>query len=85
MKVTRTQIYPVLDSKTNFKGFAQVTLNDSLKLTGLKIFENEYNQLQVHYPRNPKSKKSLCYMFPIDPELKNLIEESVITAFNNYE
>jgi DNA-binding cell septation regulator SpoVG len=83
MKITRTQIFPVDASTTNLRGFAQVTIDDSLKLTGLKIFQNDQGSLHVQYPRNPKSKKALCYVFPIDPSLRDQIEDAVISEYNS--
>lgn len=82
MNVTRTQIFPVDATTTNLRGFAQVTLDDSLKLTGIKIFQNEEGALRIQYPRNPKSKQSLCYMFPINKDLRDTIEQCIIEEYN---
>jgi stage V sporulation protein G len=79
MLVTKIQVYPV-DGNTTLKGFAQVTLDDAIKITGLKIFEGD-NGLYLTYPRNPKSKKNLCFAFPIDVNLRRTIEEQVVTEF----
>lgn len=81
MKVTRVQIFPV-DGETSLKCFAQVTLDDSIKITGLKVFSGQ-DGFYLTYPRNPKSKKNLCFVFPTNPALRKSIEKSVIAEFQN--
>lgn len=83
MKITKIQIYPIKGS-TALKGFAQVTLDDQIKITGIKIF-NSQRGLYITYPRNPKSKKNLCFAFPTDKDLRSEIEESVVVEFSKVE
>jgi DNA-binding cell septation regulator SpoVG len=79
MEISKIQVYPVAGS-ASLKGFAQVTLDNSLKITGLKIFDGPKG-LYITYPRNPKSKKNLCFAFPTDKSLREHIEERVVTEF----
>lgn len=82
MKVSKIQIFPI-ESTTPLKGFAQVTLDDAIKITSLKIFDGPKG-LYLTYPRNPKSKKNLCFAFPTDEKLRRNIEQSVVTEFIKY-
>lgn len=77
MKITAVNIFPIEDSTTSLKGFAQVTLDGVLRLTGIKIFEGETGAY-VSYPKNPKSKQNLCFVFPIDKELREHISNEIL-------
>jgi stage V sporulation protein G len=77
MKITAVNIFPIEDSTTSLKGFAQVTLDDVLRLTGIKIFEGESGNY-ISYPKNPKSKQNLCFVFPIDKELREHISNEIL-------
>jgi len=80
LHVTNVQIFPV-DKDTTLKAIVQVTLNDALKITALKLFEGP-DGLYLRYPINPKSKKNLCFSFPLDPELREYIQQEVVEAYN---
>jgi DNA-binding cell septation regulator SpoVG len=81
MKVTNVKLHKT-QGKTTLKAFAQVVLDGQLKLTGLKLFESEIG-LYLAYPRNPKSKTSLCFAFPMDESFRNEIENEVIEVYEN--
>ena len=80
MKITAVNIFPIEDSTTSLKGFAQVTLDGVLRLTGIKIFEGETGSY-ISYPKNQKSKQNLCFVFPIDRELREHISDEIIDAY----
>lgn len=81
MKVTNVSIFPIDNSTTALKGFAQVTLDGVLRLTGIKIFEGD-NGPYISYPKNPKSKQSLCFMFPTDKALRDHISDEILNEWD---
>lgn len=81
MKVTNVKLHKTM-GKTALKAFAQVVLDDQLKITGLKVFESERG-LYLAYPRNPKSKTQLCFAFPMDEGFRHEIEKKVISEYEN--
>ena len=82
MKVTAVNVFPIADSDAALKGFAQVTLDGVLRLTGIKIFEGKHG-LYVSYPKNSKSKQNLCFMFPSDKNLRDHISDEILNAYDN--
>ena len=81
MKVTNVALYPIDGSTTALKAFAQVTLDGVLRLTGIKIFEGD-NGPYISYPKNPKSKQSLCFMFPTDKALRDHISDEILNEWD---
>jgi stage V sporulation protein G len=77
MQVTNIAIFPIDNSTTALKGFAQVTLDGVLRLTGIKIFEGDKGPY-ISYPKNPKSKQNLCFMFPTDKDLRESISDAIL-------
>lgn len=70
-----------VDIESGLRGFAQVTLGGVLRLTGIKIFEGKKGDLYVSYPKNPKSKKNLCFMFPIEETFRNTLSDAILDAW----
>lgn len=81
MKVTAVNIFPIENSTTSLKAFVQVTLDDVLRLTGIKLFEGK-NGDYISYPRNPKSKQNLCFMFPTNEDLRLEISDAVLDEWD---
>lgn len=81
LHVTNVQLYPVNES-VSLKAIVQVTFNNVLKIAGLKLFEGDEG-MYLRYPTNPKSKKKLCYAFPLDADLRTYIQEEVIEEYYN--
>jgi DNA-binding cell septation regulator SpoVG len=80
MQVTNIAIFPIDNSTTALKGFAQVTLDGVLRLTGIKIFEGDKGPY-ISYPKNSKSKQNLCFMFPTDKDLREHISKEIIDEY----
>lgn len=77
MQITNIAIFPIDNSTTALKGFAQVTLDGVLRLTGIKIFEGDKGSY-ISYPKNPKSKQNLCFVFPTDKDLREQISDAIL-------
>lgn len=83
---TNVQVYPLTEHMGKTRAFARVVLNDQLQLTGLRVIEGS-NGLFVSYPNDPsyngEDYKSIYY--PITRELRDAIEQAVLTKFNEYD
>lgn len=81
MKVTAVNVFPIENSTTSLLGFAQVTLDNVLRLTGIKIFDGDKGSY-VSYQKNPKSKQNLCFVFPIDKDLREDISNAILDEYD---
>lgn len=79
--VTETKVFPFKDSKGKVKAFAQIVLNQAMRMTGLKIIEGA-NGLFVGYP-SEKGKDGEFYSIynPINRESRNLIQDAVLESY----
>ena len=84
MVVTAVQVYPFRDGVTlgHIKGVAQVVLNDSLVIRGLRIMDGE-NGLFVGYPVDPfyKGEEYRTVVNPTTRELREHIENVVLEKY----
>jgi len=82
MIVTNIQVFPVAEHEGKLKAFARICLNDSLQLTGLRVYQGT-NGLFVSYPNDPNYKgedyKQIYY--PVKRELRELIEKEVLAEY----
>lgn len=79
LKITNIQLFPV-DKETTLKAIVQITFNDALKISGLKLFDGQ-DGMYLRYPINPKSLKRMCFSFPIDYDFRKQIESDVIDEY----
>ena len=71
--------------KNNVKGFATITLDNQLVVSGLTILDGK-NGLFVSMPQNKSTDgKYHDNVFPLSKELRQEITNSVIDAFNKTE
>ena len=84
MVVTAVQVFPFRDGVTlgHIKGVAQVVLNDSLVIRGLRIMDGE-NGLFVGYPVDPfyKGEEFRTVVNPTTRELREHIENVVLEKY----
>lgn len=83
LKLTNIQIFEVKDVE-DLKAIVQITFNDTLKLSGLRVFKRPEG-LRLIYPVNPNSKKKFCFSFILDKEFRKEIERQVIARMENNE
>ena len=81
MRVTEVNVYPIENSTTSLLGFCQVTLDNVLRLTGIKIFDSDKGSY-ISYQKNPKSKQNLCFVFPTDKELREHISNAILDEYD---
>lgn len=85
MKIDNIKIFRNNVEDSNLLGICQVTLDDKVTLTGLKIYRNADGNLVVRYPKNMGSKKNLNYYFPVDPAFRENFENQILDAFEGIE
>jgi DNA-binding cell septation regulator SpoVG len=62
------------------KAFANVILNNQIKLTGLQVVY-DLDEKCVKYPNTGKDDYDVTVVFPITTELRNHIEQSVLKQY----
>lgn len=72
LTITSTNILPIENGIGGCVALAQVILNDAIKLTGLKLVENN-GKRYITYPRNTSNKQKKSYFYPIDQEVTDFI------------
>lgn len=74
LTITSTKILPIDNGIGGCVGIAQLTFNDSFKLTGIKLVEKN-GKRNVVYPRNMSNKQKKSYFFPVNQETASFINE----------
>ena len=89
MKITNVSVYHIENNESansRLYGYAQVTFDDALKITGLRVYESKNGDgFYVVYPRNPASKHKLSYSFPVDKNLMNAVNNAVTDEIDSQE
>ena len=82
LEITSTQVFPLKGSEGKLKAFARVTLNGELLLSSLRVYDS-VNGLFVSFPAdlNHKGEDYRHYYYPVTKELRQLIQNNVLEAF----
>ena len=85
-EITNVSFRPYKQKGNNLKGFAQVTLDDELVLTGIKLVKGGRG-LFISMPAEywPSDEEYHDIFFPITKELRAAMQEAVIEAYENYD
>jgi DNA-binding cell septation regulator SpoVG len=81
MKISNIDIFEV--DGPDLKAVVQFTIDDCIRISGVKLYVNHNNAYVVKYPVNAGSKKKLAYIFPLDNETRIAIETQIIKAYEN--
>lgn len=81
LTITSTKILPIKNGNYNCVAIAQVVLNDSLKLTSIKMYVNKKNRY-ITYPRNMSSKHKKSYFYPLNNELADMINATLWAEYD---
>ncbi len=84
MKITEVKIFPFEpgDLQRNLKAYAQITLDDSLTIKGIKIFEKENGGIFITFPAiQGKDKTFHDIVIPKTSEMKKMIRDSVVEIY----
>lgn len=83
MQVTDVKVYPINNSQTKVRAFAQLVLNNCFRVTGLRIVEGE-NGLFIGYP-SEKGKDGKYYdiIKPLNRNGVDLIQDIVLREYDH--
>ena len=86
MKITGCQIFPLPEPNKGVLGYARVSLDDELQLTGIRIYEGSHG-LFVSYPNDPSGKGEdyRQFFFPTSRILRENIENTILDQFIRYK
>ena len=77
INVTDVNLFISNDGKYNTKAIAMVTLNDCLKLTGIKFCIDEKGKCFLRYPINTGNKHAISYFYPLNRSMSDEILEAI--------
>lgn len=81
ISITRLTVR-VIHGKGRLVGAADISLNDAIRITGLRIIERDNGQLYVDYPsRKTTNGRYLSIAYPVDESVRKGIEDVVIGEF----
>jgi stage V sporulation protein G len=87
MQITDVKIYPfdTGDKRSNLRAFADVTLDDTLVLKGIKILEGKQGGLFIGFPaQKGRDNKYHDYIIVKSPEFKNTLREQILQAYREF-
>lgn len=82
--VTEVKIYPFESSgaQKTLRAYAEITLNDSLVIKGIRVLQNANGGLYIGFPSQMGSEnKYRDLIIPKSPELKKLLRDQIIKAY----
>lgn len=85
--ITDVKIYPFDsgESPAGIKAYADITLEDSLVLKGIKVIQGKSGGLFIGFPsRKGKGDTYQDLVIPKTIEVRNYIRERVLEAFKNH-
>ena len=81
LTITSTKILPIDNGIGGCVAIAQMTFNDAIKLTGIKLIEKNGKRTIV-YPRNMSNKQKKSYFFPVNKEMATVINDRLWTDYD---
>lgn len=82
LTITSTKILPIDNGIGGCVGIAQLTFNDAIKLTGIKLVDNN-GKRNVVYPRNMSNKQKKSYFFPVNQEMAAFISDRLWADYDS--
>jgi stage V sporulation protein G len=82
MKITEVKVYPAKENG-KLKAYATVVFDDSFIVRDLKIIQGNKGLFVSMPSRRRKDGSYRDIAHPINPDMRRLIEESVLKEFNN--
>ncbi len=83
INITDVKLFILTNGKYNTKAIAMVTLNDCIKLTGIKFCINENGKSSLRFPINTGNKHSASYFYPLNRTMSNEILMAIENAYYN--
>jgi DNA-binding cell septation regulator SpoVG len=82
LEITSIKISVLPNPVRNTLGYARIVIADQIIFDCIRIFIGA-NGLSVAYPNDNNSENARPYCYPITKELRDNIENSIITEFKN--
>lgn len=84
MEITEVKVFPFEpgDLQKHLKAYAEITVEDTLILRGIKIFEKENGGIFIAFPAiQGKDKTFHDIIIPKTPDIKSQIRDVVVGAY----
>jgi stage V sporulation protein G len=83
LRITAIQVWPLNKADSRVKAMASITVDDSLRLSGLKIVEGR-NGLFVSWPCEKKAgtDQYFDYVHPVSREIGDSLQREVLEHFH---
>lgn len=85
MKITSINVRKVNTGDPKLKAFVNITIDDSLAVKDLRIIEKEDRLLVAMPSRKNKDGEYRDIVHPINQEVRTMMEEEIIKAYNEAE
>ncbi len=85
MKITSINVRKVEREDSNLRAFVNITIDDALAVKDLRIIDGN-NRLFVAMPsRKNKDGEYRDIVYPINQEVRDMLEEAILKAYNEAE
>lgn len=85
MKITSINVRKVERENSNLRAFVNITIDDALAVKDLRIIDGN-NRLFVAMPsRKNKDGEYRDIVYPINQEVRDMLEEAILKAYNEAE
>lgn len=85
MEVTAVKVQKEQKEESRVKGYAVIELDGVLKINGIRIIEGNSRMFAAMPNRKVADDKYIDYVYPINKELREKIEEAIIEEYNKAE
>lgn len=82
LTITSTSILPIDNGIGGCVAIAQFVLNDTIKLTGVKLMERNGKRF-ITYPRNMSNKQKKSYVYPLNQDAAEFIANRLWADYDN--
>lgn len=85
IKVTRVKVDKVEIENSRVKGYANITLNDSIAIKGIRIIQGDHEMFIAMPSRKNSVGKFDDIVFPVNQEARDILTEAIINEYNSVE
>lgn len=82
LTITSTSILSIDNGIGGCVAIAQLTLNDAIRLTGIKLMERNGKRF-ISYPRNMSNKQKKSYVYPLKQDIGEFIAKRLWADYDN--
>jgi len=83
LEVTGVSIYHIKNENSKLKAFAQIILNNALKISGLRVVEGENGLFTAFPDQKNKNGEYFSLVVPLNKEVYQTIREEVIHSYQS--